>query len=674
MTHQSDSASTTDLVHRVKAGDGEAFGILVERFHNVVHAVALAQTRNAHNADDVTQETFLRAFQSIKQIRDPSRVEHWLVVIARNVARSIARRTAKSTALDSAEAEQIPADSPDASRNEMKAFVRESMRHLKPRQREVLFLHYFAGMSTQEIAQSLEISRHAAKKRLERARTALGEHIVRALDGIHEPAESRSARIQKLLGVVAVDSALEFQSLGFVHEIQTSYRSLCLFAVKSVVTFGAVASLFVVSAIWYEQKETRELSLNDAGFAQRASNAEPTPRNPRPPQPAQTAEAVPFSPTDTPPEPAHQNLPEETRTSPLRRELPGMTPTLQSKLDSEVSIVFDDEYIGTILEFVSGYTNINIAIDWRALEPEPRRPETFPDVTGYVQYDVPPRIIPLGGFRTDGYVAPFQVTDMPASDVLFQFLEPMGLSYVAQPGFMMISTPDKLVSVPPIPQDRLETTYKAADSIDALISMTFEGGHLSDALLSLRTKVNQTGFVVDWQVVQPPDRPMWVKSGEEAKLYESIDKYDAEGFVPVVKIDSGRLGECFTAMLRTIGLSFVPMHDFIWVSSIKRIESEAPVLTVPSGISEHMRSVLDDTELSVEFDNEPLTNILDILSGWGTVNVPIEVDDSVDVAELKIPFVKMDDVPLRSILFVLLRPVDLDYEVREDTIAIISRP
>ena len=81
-----ESSSDEKVVRRVLEGQRDAFGILVRRYLPVVHAAAYARLGNGVDADDVAQETFLRAFQRLGSLHERQKFGAWLLTIARNTA------------------------------------------------------------------------------------------------------------------------------------------------------------------------------------------------------------------------------------------------------------------------------------------------------------------------------------------------------------------------------------------------------------------------------------------------------------------------------------------------------------------------------------------------------------------------------------------------------------
>ncbi|MFP6583568.1 MAG: sigma-70 family RNA polymerase sigma factor [Candidatus Hydrogenedentota bacterium] len=100
------------LVAQVMAGRPNRFDELVRRHFNVVYGIAFSYTRNHADAEDLSQEAFLKAYQSLNTLQEPKKFGHWVSVIARNLSRSwYMRRRRESEVLA-----QVKSEGPD--RNE----------------------------------------------------------------------------------------------------------------------------------------------------------------------------------------------------------------------------------------------------------------------------------------------------------------------------------------------------------------------------------------------------------------------------------------------------------------------------------------------------------------------------------------------------------------------------
>ena len=195
--------SDSQVVGRVLSGERDAFGILVERYIGVVHALAYAETGNHQDAEDVAQEAFLKAYRALDSLRERAKFGPWLARIVRNTCRTFTAARPREVALDSlADSNVPPAAAPDLDTQDVRALLRRRIAQMAPKAREILLLHYFADKTTREMAELLGITRHAAKKRLERAREALSKRMLAELKPAVEPPSPPKSRAEHIMGIV----------------------------------------------------------------------------------------------------------------------------------------------------------------------------------------------------------------------------------------------------------------------------------------------------------------------------------------------------------------------------------------------------------------------------------------------------------------------------------------
>lgn len=181
MAHDHPDPDDATLVARARAGDGEAFERLVRRHYRSAYLVSLAVLGNRMDAEDSTQESFLRALRALDDCRDPARVRHWLLRIARNTARNAvaARRVRTAVPLDATE------DVPDGGRHPDHAALvstlgdrlHVALATLSESQRAVVLLHDVQGCAHAEIAAALEISEVSSRQHLFVARRLLRQTL-----------------------------------------------------------------------------------------------------------------------------------------------------------------------------------------------------------------------------------------------------------------------------------------------------------------------------------------------------------------------------------------------------------------------------------------------------------------------------------------------------------------
>ena len=168
----------TELIQRTLAGDESAFGFLVDRYKGSVHALAYRKLGNFHTAEDITQDTFLKAYQKLSTLKDPGRFPGWLYVIAARCCISWLRRNRLQVeSFDKVKGEinmQSWTKYADACLYEE---VRDALESLPESERTVLTLYYMAGMTCEEIGRFIGTSCGAIRDRLYRARISLKEEL-----------------------------------------------------------------------------------------------------------------------------------------------------------------------------------------------------------------------------------------------------------------------------------------------------------------------------------------------------------------------------------------------------------------------------------------------------------------------------------------------------------------
>ncbi len=204
--------SDAELVRRTLTGEQTAYSALVERHLRSVYAVSQAWAPDRADVEDISQEAFLAAYMRLPSLRDPRKFKGWLVQIARNIAVScVRRRSREGEVMERFKGESsdgLEATVSEAEQREARALVRREIDRLDGHAREVVLLHYFAGKKSREIAQLLEISPAAVRKRLQRARETLGERLLvlqRAEE--QEEEETWKARAQGIVGMISVAKA-----------------------------------------------------------------------------------------------------------------------------------------------------------------------------------------------------------------------------------------------------------------------------------------------------------------------------------------------------------------------------------------------------------------------------------------------------------------------------------
>lgn len=171
----------SEAIARVLAGEREAFHVLLRRHNAPLFSTLCATLGQREDAREVLQETWLRAYQHLARLREPTRLRAWLLTIALNLARARHRRTREECPESSLEHEAVHDDAQRLERDEELSALRQRMAELPARQREVVDLRVNHELSHAEIAGLLAISEEASRanyyqalKRLKEALQAQG--------------------------------------------------------------------------------------------------------------------------------------------------------------------------------------------------------------------------------------------------------------------------------------------------------------------------------------------------------------------------------------------------------------------------------------------------------------------------------------------------------------------
>lgn len=174
-----------DLVARTLAGDREAYRVLVEKYQVRVAAIAFEVVRSRADAEDITQEAFVKAYLSLGEFRGQSAFYSWLYRIAYNMAIDFKRRVARrgGDAVEYEEGRQVAAPSDLSGRvvgpheavveKEQRARLERVLRELSAEHRAVIVLREVEGLSYEDIADVTGVSKGTVMSRLHYARKAM---------------------------------------------------------------------------------------------------------------------------------------------------------------------------------------------------------------------------------------------------------------------------------------------------------------------------------------------------------------------------------------------------------------------------------------------------------------------------------------------------------------------
>jgi len=190
MTGCSDEA----IVERVKSGETDAFGLLVQKYQDRVYSTILNYVNSVEEATDLAQEAFVKAFFALKRFQGSSAFYTWLYRIAVNTAIDYLRKR-PAVRIDSLEDDRFreAGFEPAAGRSadpehalalkEQKQLVRDAIAALSEKLRTALILHDVEGLSQEEVADILNCPVGTVKSRVSRARSELRVALEGYLDG-----------------------------------------------------------------------------------------------------------------------------------------------------------------------------------------------------------------------------------------------------------------------------------------------------------------------------------------------------------------------------------------------------------------------------------------------------------------------------------------------------------
>ena len=176
-----------NLVERARKGDRDAFAALLERYEKQVYHQALRMVGNPEDAADMTQETFLKAWQGLPSFQGDSAFSTWLYRLTGNTCIDHLRKEKKrrgDASLDDEErdfssylSDPTPTPQKALEEKELQKAVSEGLAQLSDEHRQVLVLREVNGLSYDEIADVLGLTPGTVKSRIARARLSLAKFL-----------------------------------------------------------------------------------------------------------------------------------------------------------------------------------------------------------------------------------------------------------------------------------------------------------------------------------------------------------------------------------------------------------------------------------------------------------------------------------------------------------------
>ena len=265
-----------ELIHRVLDGDDTAFSELVKKYQKPVHALVWRKVGDFHIAEEITQDTFLKAYQGLATLKKPQSFASWLYVIAANHCSTWLRkkrlRIQSLEETSSAQLEKATYSGYVIEENEQTAVetrreaVKKLLAKLQESERTVITLYYFGEMSSVEIGAFLGVSENTIRSRLRRAQQRLkkeapmirevldnhqitphlSENIMREISRL-KPAAPASGKPLVPWAIAASTVALVFVMLGASNQYLSRFQKPYSFDAMSEMTIELIEAPVVLN-------------------------------------------------------------------------------------------------------------------------------------------------------------------------------------------------------------------------------------------------------------------------------------------------------------------------------------------------------------------------------------------------------------------------------------------
>ena len=201
------------LIYDILSGNDDAFSTLVQKYQKSVHALAWRKIRDFHYAEEITQDTFLQAYQKLSTLKNPHQFAGWLYVIANRLCINWLQRN--KSAMQSLEGtsvrevdkltyERYVSEARESEATERRyEIVEKLLEKLPESERTVMTLYYLGEMTAKEIGNFLGVSVNTIKSRLRRARERLQEDQERLIQEVFSGVQISTGLSQNIMRQVA---------------------------------------------------------------------------------------------------------------------------------------------------------------------------------------------------------------------------------------------------------------------------------------------------------------------------------------------------------------------------------------------------------------------------------------------------------------------------------------
>ncbi|MHC4553299.1 MAG: RNA polymerase sigma factor [Planctomycetota bacterium] len=178
----------TAIIERVLGGDTQAYGMIVKRYWKMALAIAYAKCRNSATAEDIAQDSFLKAYCHLSTLRDRSRFAGWLTKIIHQECISYHRSQKASYPIDSRNMDHFEpvfaAKSNPGLSSEQMDFVHRAIKKLPSHMQEIIIMRFVGGLPLKQIAEQIETKYGTVRVWLHRAYKLLKEELAPILEEV----------------------------------------------------------------------------------------------------------------------------------------------------------------------------------------------------------------------------------------------------------------------------------------------------------------------------------------------------------------------------------------------------------------------------------------------------------------------------------------------------------
>lgn len=256
----------TELLQASLAGSTEAFGTIVQRYQSLICGITYSATGDFARSEELAQETFIRAWKGLAQLKDFAKFRAWLCTIARNLVRKSIKRAHRDVIDDARpleEAEEIgtsePGPSEAAISKEQQAVVWQALKRIPDKYREPMVLFYREQQLVTQVAAGLGLSEDTAKQRLSRGRKLLRTEVAAFVEdvlGRTRPGKVFTVAVVAALPAITVQTATAAVA-GITAKGAPAAKAAFLSGLSGAVLGPVVGLLGGIFGTWMSIKHTK---------------------------------------------------------------------------------------------------------------------------------------------------------------------------------------------------------------------------------------------------------------------------------------------------------------------------------------------------------------------------------------------------------------------------------